>query len=88
MFLAVSQVYIEEVDFPVLRDDLAFAIDEHTRIVKLTWRRGDAFDDTATVNDHLMLPCLLLQPLDGRTRNSLSSFIKARVGAEIRPEFG
>src|SRR2546421_6458479 len=88
MLLTIGQVYIEEVNFTVLRDNLTIPVDQHGGIMKLARGVRGALNHTASMHDHLMLARFLLQAFDGGTRDGLGCFFKARARAEIRPKLG
>src|SRR5438874_1381485 len=88
MLLTISQIYIEEVNFAILRDNLTIPVDQHRGIMKLTRRVRRTLNHTASMHDHLMLARFFLQTLDGGTRNGLGRFFKARVRPKIRPKLG
>src|SRR5947209_17463324 len=87
MLLAVGQIYIEEVNFTVLRDNFTIMVDKRRGIMKLAGGMG-ALNHTASMHNHLMLARFLLQAFDGGAGHSLGSFFKACSRAEICPELG
>ncbi len=88
VLLAVGQVDIEEVDFAILRGDLARAIDQHAGIVELAGQLRVPLHDAAAMHDHVMPARHLLQTLDERTGHGLRNLIESCVGTEIGPVFG
>src|SRR6266566_4735263 len=88
MLLTVGQVYIEEVNFTVLRDNLTIPVDQHRSVMKLARRGRGTLNHTTSMHDHLMLTRFLLQTFDGGARDGLGSFFKAGGRAKIRPKLG
>src|SRR6266567_2566062 len=60
VLLAISQVYIEEMDFAITSDNFTAAVDKNGGIIELSVQVGDPFDDTAAMDDHPVLAGLFL----------------------------
>ena len=88
MFLAICQVYIEQVNLAIAGNNFSITIDQYRGVVKLSCELRIAFDDTSTMDNHFMPARFLLQEFYNGPWDGLCCSIKAGIRPKICPEFG
>src|SRR5260370_28183225 len=88
MLFAIRQIYIKQVNLAIKCNNFPISINQNGGVVKLSGELWVTLDNATTVNNHLVLTCLLLQEFNYGSRDGLRGFIKTRIGPEICPEFG